>query len=146
MIVRKALLMLVSIIMVTSAFSAVVLITRATQSTDEPIATVEIHSDYIVSIGEIIGVDNANWLMKANIRVNSGGTLYINNSFIKWDCTTDGQYGMFVAPGASLNIRGSNFTVNDTTTRHDRGTKPAPPQMDSWDITYGFLGFCFCSQ
>jgi len=138
MIIRKVLLLMVSLLLAATAFSSILPI-GIVEGDDSPLATtVEIHSDYTVSSGQIKGLDNVDWLMKANIRVYTGGTLYINNSFIKWDCESDGQYGLYVSSGASLHITGTNFTVNDTTTKHDRGTSPPSPYSNSWTIAYGY--------
>ncbi|MFW3146388.1 MAG: right-handed parallel beta-helix repeat-containing protein, partial [Thermoplasmatota archaeon] len=91
-----------------------------------------IDSDYIVYPGEIKGIDNEQWIMDANIEVQFGGTLYINNTHILWGGDRDGEYGLYVRNGGMLYIdRNCNFTANDTTTYIDMsGGVP-------WDHTWG---------
>ena len=58
--------------------------------------------DWVVS-GPLV-VSNATIEMKGNITIGSGATLGLGNCSIKFNCGTDGQYGILVKTGGALNI------------------------------------------
>ncbi|MBN1389636.1 MAG: right-handed parallel beta-helix repeat-containing protein [Candidatus Thermoplasmatota archaeon] len=104
---------------------------------EEPTEFTEQTSSYIVNYGEVKSINNEQWIMKANIEVNSGGTLYINGTDIMWGGTTDGQYGLYVKAGGTLYINHDcNFTANDVSTVVE--VSGGIPWSKTWGIHWKF--------
>jgi flagellar basal body-associated protein FliL len=139
MIVRKAFLVMVSLILLTGSFIFLIPDGEAAaeeQVDDQPVASYTITTDIVVNGGETRTFNGDNVLMQANIWVSSGGTLNIINCNFVWDCTSygssGGQYKLHVYSGAILYIEGSTMTAQDTTTR------VVPSTTSYWTETWGY--------
>jgi hypothetical protein len=105
-------------------------------------APVTITSDIVVGSGEVEELDSVEYKISADIIVESGGILYVNNSKLLWGGTNDGDYGLYVENGGELYIdQGCNFTAQDTSTYQYRekeiqGNKYT---VEAWGVFWKFV-------
>ena len=119
MMIRKEFLVAMSVlVLLGSGFLSLIPFIGVTAGQDADAgAPVEITSDIIVGSGEVEEINDVEYEISADIRVENGGILYINNSKFIWGGTTDGEFGLYVENGGELYIDDNcNFTAKDTTT------------------------------
>ena len=123
---RKVLIVLATAFII----SALPVLSSAGRSEEDsgPDAT-EIDYDITVLPGDVMKIENEDIIMNGNVYIY--GTLYVNETKIKFGGTSDGQYGVYVYSGGFLSVDHSNVTAEDTTTYVSR------PNPAEWDHTWG---------
>ncbi len=143
MMIRKEFLVAMSVlVLLGSAFFTLVPISGITAGQNVGAGDpVEITSDIIVGNGEVKEINDVEYEISADIRVESGGILYMNNSKLLWGGDEDGDFGLYVELGGELYIDDNcNFTAQDTTTYQYREKVISPNSyiMESWGIHWKF--------
>ncbi|OYT46827.1 hypothetical protein B6U90_00070 [Thermoplasmatales archaeon ex4484_6] len=142
MMIRKTFLVAVSVLVLVGVpIFSLTSVEGAGDGQDLGPGATTVTTDYEVLSGETKEITDEDWELNANIYVRNGGTLYINNTKIKWGGTTDGEYGLYVDNGGVLYIdQNCNFTAQDTTTHQYRekviGTNTYV--MESWGVHWKF--------
>ncbi len=100
--------------------------------------SVEIDSDWTIGPGLVEQRSNETIVLKGNLTVRAGGSLFMDNVTLFINSTTDGQYGIIVDAGGELLVKHSMITAYDKTTPTVHMGPVPPLQYTVYGLRYHF--------